>query len=219
MNMEDLQKALEALGKGGLNFAGDFVLEKHVENEIGNVEKGGIGIQINNYDTGKSAGNGSDDVAEKPKGGRPKRAGKPINKAFVYDAGNETNIRLQLFFNGLKALRWIREDTDMRSLHRIFSGGETTTRIVWTGDINALAFLFKELVNVKKLIQLPEGESIWVMVNARFWEWEGNREFGNERLGSTRTPIEQKDNIDLLVDIMTPSIPIEEIKERMQSQQ
>lgn len=212
--MEDLQKALEALGKGGLNIAGDFVLEKHVENEIGNVEKGGIGIQ-NNY-VGKAEDKSE---AAKNKGGRPKRAGKPINKAFVYDAGNETNIRLQLFFNGLKALRWIREDTDMRSLHSIFSGGETTTRIVWTGDINALAFLFKELVNVKKLVQLPEGESIWVMVNARFWEGEGNREFGNERLGSTRTPIEQKDNIDLLVDIMTPSIPIEKIKERMQSQQ
>lgn len=217
--MEDLQKALEALGKGGLNIAGDFVLKKHVDYEVGNVENGGIGIQINNYGTGKPAGNGSDDVAKKTKGGRPKRAGKAINKAFVYDAGNETNNRLQFFFTGLKTLKWIREDTDLRSLHSIFSGGETTSRIVWTGDINALAFLFKELVNVKKIVQLPEGESIWVMVNARFWEGEGNHEFGNERLGSTRTPIEQKDNIDLLVDIMNPNIPIKEIKERMQSQQ
>lgn len=219
MNMEDLQKALEALGKGGLNIAGDFVLEKHVDYEVGNVENGGTGIQINNYGTGKPAGNGSDDVAKKTKGGRPKRTGKAINKAFVYDAGNETNNRLQFFFTGLKTLKWIREDTDLRSLHSIFSGRETTSRIVWTGDINALAFLFKELVNVKKIVQLPEGESIWVMVNARFWEGEGNREFGNERLGSTRTPIEQKDNIDLLVDIMNPNIPIKEIKERMQSQQ
>lgn len=215
MNL-DIEKLAKTIAES-LNlekFKGDIVGVKVVENEFKNIENGGIGIQ-NNY-VGKAEDKSE---AAKNKGGRPKRAGKPINKAFVYDAGNETNIRLQLFFNGLKALRWIREDTDMRSLHSIFSGGETTTRIVWTGDINALAFLFKELVNVKKLVQLPEGESIWVMVNARFWEGEGNREFGNERLGSTRTPIEQKDNINLLIDIMTPSIPIEEIKERMQSQQ
>lgn len=49
MNQEDLQKALESLGRGGITVNGDLVLEKHVENEIGNVETGGIGIQINHY--------------------------------------------------------------------------------------------------------------------------------------------------------------------------
>ena len=48
MNQEELQKALEALGKSGITVNGDLVLEKHVENEIGTVEAGGIGIQINN---------------------------------------------------------------------------------------------------------------------------------------------------------------------------
>ena len=48
MKQEDIQKALEALSKGGINVNGDLVLEKHVEHEIGNVEAGGIGIQINN---------------------------------------------------------------------------------------------------------------------------------------------------------------------------
>ena len=48
MNQEDIQKALEALGKGGITVAGDLVLEKKVEYEVNNVEKGGIGIQIIN---------------------------------------------------------------------------------------------------------------------------------------------------------------------------
>ena len=48
MNKEDIQAALEAIGKGGITIAGDFVLEKHVEHEVANVESGGIGIQINN---------------------------------------------------------------------------------------------------------------------------------------------------------------------------
>lgn len=48
MTQEDLQKALEALGKGGITVAGDLVLEKHVEHEVNGVEAGGIGIQIVN---------------------------------------------------------------------------------------------------------------------------------------------------------------------------
>ena len=37
--------ALEAIGKSGITVNGDLVLSKQVENEIGNVEAGGIGIQ------------------------------------------------------------------------------------------------------------------------------------------------------------------------------
>ena len=48
MKQEDLRKALEAIAKNGITVNGDLVLEKHVENEICNVEAGGIGIQINN---------------------------------------------------------------------------------------------------------------------------------------------------------------------------
>lgn len=48
MRQEDVKKALEALGKGGITVAGDLVLEKHVEHEVNNVEAGGIGIQIVN---------------------------------------------------------------------------------------------------------------------------------------------------------------------------
>ena len=48
MTQEELQKALEAIGKGGIQVAGDLVVEKHVEYEVNNVEDGGIGIQIIN---------------------------------------------------------------------------------------------------------------------------------------------------------------------------
>ena len=51
MNNEDLQKTLEALGKGGITVAGDFVMNKNVEYEVNNVEAGGIGIQIVNGNT------------------------------------------------------------------------------------------------------------------------------------------------------------------------
>ena len=57
MNKEDMQKAMLALGKANINIAGDFVMEKHVDYEIGNVESGGIGINIVNA-------NGSEDVTD-----------------------------------------------------------------------------------------------------------------------------------------------------------
>ncbi len=48
MEKEEIQKLLESISKGGIQVNGDFVVSKHVENEIGNVENGGIGIQIVN---------------------------------------------------------------------------------------------------------------------------------------------------------------------------
>lgn len=51
---------LEKILKSGISVQGDLVLEKHVENEIGNVESYGIGIQIVN---GKA-----DDAAKTPDG-------------------------------------------------------------------------------------------------------------------------------------------------------
>lgn len=211
MTQEEIQKMLETLAKGGINVNGDLVLEKHVKHEVANVESGGIGIQIVNGITSESK-------ASNNNAGRPKRAGKTINKAFIYDAEDDRNTRLQLFFQGLIALNWINQDTDLRNFLSIFSGGETTCRIIWTGDINALAELFKELVTRKQFVKLPVGESIWLMVNARFWDHEGNKEFGNEKLGATRSPIEQKDNIDTLVDILNPAISVEDLQERLQSQ-
>ena len=50
MNPNDIQKALEAIGKSGIKVAGDLVIEKHVQYEVENVEDGGIGIQINNQE-------------------------------------------------------------------------------------------------------------------------------------------------------------------------
>ena len=65
MNKEELQSALEAIGKGGINVAGDLVIEKHVDYEVNNVEAGGIGIQINNKEAeGASLTNSDKDIKE-----------------------------------------------------------------------------------------------------------------------------------------------------------
>jgi len=72
MTQEDLQSALEALGKSGITVNGDLVLEKKVDYEVANVENGGIGIQINHgvqeknaESTDKEQQNDSDNENEK----------------------------------------------------------------------------------------------------------------------------------------------------------
>ncbi len=45
MEQDELKLIAEILAKSGIK--GDFVMEKHVEYEVNNVERGGIGIQIN----------------------------------------------------------------------------------------------------------------------------------------------------------------------------
>lgn len=211
MTQEELQKALEAISKSGITVAGDLVMEKKVEYEVNNVEKGGIGIQIN-------GGKVSEKDKGHNKGGRPKRTGETINKTFIYDADDETNKRLQYFYNALKAFGWIDVGTDLKEILIIFSGKETERRVVWTGGINTLTELFRELVQRKQLVKLPEGESIWMMVNARFWDNKHNVEFGNRKLGGTRTPVESKETIDLLVKIMDSKISIAEVVRMLQSQ-
>ena len=57
MKKEDLQAALEAISKSGIQVAGDLVLEKNVEYEVATVEDGGIGIQINNGNTAEASSN------------------------------------------------------------------------------------------------------------------------------------------------------------------
>ena len=55
MKQEDIIAALEAVKKSGITVNGDLVLEKKVDYEVANVEKGGIGVQINHGVEGKNA--------------------------------------------------------------------------------------------------------------------------------------------------------------------
>lgn len=86
MNQEDIKKVFETLEGATFNIAGDFVIEKNNTYTIENVEAGGVGMQ---FATGQETPN--DNNGRKYKGGRPKRAGKAINKSFFYDAGDEDN--------------------------------------------------------------------------------------------------------------------------------
>lgn len=195
--------------------------DHHKEINIGSVSEKSLRSIISAFfsDEGEEA-DVIEEVKDAGKRGRPRKTGRAVKKSFVYRAltDEDTNQRLQLFYKGLKQLQWIAADTQQKNFLKIFSGEDTSSRVVWTGDINTLAELFRELVQRKKYVQLPEGESIWVMVNARFWEKEGNHEFGNERLAATRAPL-NKENIDLLVRFMNPQLVVDDVIRQMNQSQ
>lgn len=207
---EEEKKTIEQMFEAMGNSGGRFVIGQVVGSQTINFNGKTPTVEINDETD-------PDLSKDKHKGGRPKRAGRTINKAFKYNVGDETNVRLQFLYNGLKALQWIKADTQLKSFLSLFSGNETTCRVVWKGEINTLSELFRELVMRKRIVQLPQGESLWIMVNARFWDKEGNHEFGNKRLGSARASLENKDSIRLLVSAMNPQVPIEKMKKAFQS--
>ena len=195
--------------------------DHHKEINIGSVSEKSLRSIISAFFSGEGEeADVVEEVKDAGKRGRPRKTGRAVKKSFVYRAltNEDTNQRLQFFYKGLKQLQWIAADTQQKNFLKIFSGEDTSSRVVWTGDINTLAELFRELVQRKKYVQLPEGESIWVMVNARFWEKEGNHEFGNERLAATRAPL-NKENIDLLVRFMNPQLVVDDVIRQMNQSQ
>ena len=149
--------------------------------------------------------------------GRKSHAGEKVTKAFIYNVRDRrlANQRLTMLFNALLAFQWIREDTSQQTFIDLFGGGDCTNRIVWMDDVNTLADLFRRLVSVEKLVDLQSPYGLWQMVDGHFWEKEGNRAFGNERLRKTHTPQEKSRHIDYLVNILNPRISEQQLKEML----
>lgn len=82
MTTEEKMKLLQA---AGIVVNGDLVLEKHVENEIGNVESGGIGIQViqTNSENPQAVKGGEATSAENTTPAERKGAGRPAEVLFA----------------------------------------------------------------------------------------------------------------------------------------
>ena len=152
------------------------------------------------------------------RGGRPKRAGTVISKAFIYEGAKDHSARLMMLCEGMRALGWIHSDTDVQVFIDIFSGGEIRQRSIWTGDANTLATLFKRLVNERGLVSLPEKHSLWVMVSGHFWDKERGKTFETDKLRNTHVPKENDQTIAYLVNILDTEYSMDEIREMIASQ-
>ena len=154
-------------------------------------------------------------ASPKTGGGRPKKTGTKIRAAFNYEG---ELVRVGMLFQGLLALEWIDEKTDRQLFLELFSGGEVSQRIIWTGDANTLAELFKRLVKERQLVTLPEKHTLWVMVNGHFWNQKRGVEFEPDKLRMTHAPKENDKTLAYLVSILDPELTLDEVREMMLSQ-
>ena len=159
------------------------------------------------------------DPESKPKAarGRKSHAGEKVTKAFRYNVRDArvANQRLAMLYKALLAFGWIREDTQLQTFIDLFGGGDCTHRIVWMDDVNTLADLFRRLVSVERLVAVQSPYGLWQMVDGHFWEKEGNRPFGNERLRKTHTPQEKSRHINYLVNILNPRYSEQQLMEML----
>ena len=152
-----------------------------------------------------------------PERGSKSHAGEKVTKAFRYNVRDArvANQRLTMLYNALLAFGWIREDTQQQTFVDLFGGGDCTHRIVWMDDVNTLADLFRRLVSVERLVAVQSPYGLWQMVDGHFWEKEGNKPFGNERLRKTHTPQEKSRHINYLVNILNPKYSEQQLMEML----
>lgn len=143
MTQDELQKALEAISRGGITVAGDLVLEKHVEHEVANVEAGGIGIQnVYSNTTAKAA---------KPrKKAERKPCGKPKTLKYYIHGNNgvlmKQRRRVDILFRKWNEWGWIDASTAPEDFDAFFEGEPRHCNITWKASTTVLTFLLQELL-------------------------------------------------------------------------
>ena len=168
----DIKELIKAAAEGFdlSNFKGDVVGVKFVENEFGNIEPGGIGIQINNGPAPKAApnskkGSGKKDSDEKPP--KPRELMTLKRRSKVLDG------HLTLFFQKLTKEGWI--DGFEANFKNLFSGQrDENCQLTWTGlyGKGTLVELFKQLIKAE-LIDVPAGFTLSSILEGHFMDKQG----------------------------------------------
>ena len=169
MKKEDIQAALEAIGKGGIQVAGDLVLEKHVEYEVANVEEGGIGIQVINGSAPKVA---NPKIQREKKDANEKPAKPRETMTFLLKSG-VTDRHLNVLYQKMVGEGWI--EGYEANFYALFSGKiDEDCEMTWMGKFGkgTLVELFKMFVGAE-VIEVPEGFTVSSILEGHFKDTKG----------------------------------------------
>jgi len=133
----------------------------------------------------------------------PKKIFEFKDYAFNYQCADGRNQRLQNFFQALKQAQFIDADSDLREMVDLFSGKRSYIRIKWLKGKESLAYIFKQLINEHKYVQLGGGR-IWDTVRSHFVK-EDSKPWEDD-LRSQKTPADKIKNLcDYIIDILNPA--------------
>ena len=210
MDKEEKIKMLKELAeaKGSLT----VILEQNNEHNIGNVENGGVGIQIfhqvQTVNNGKKEPTGNKDGKKK----KPSDA-KYVRDTFTYRFLDEEDgmARLIKLYQKLIVAGWIPKETKHEDFTSLFSGKPTDVKVKWTGKKSDLYALIKCLEK-RVLISCPGKAQIWEITSSHFLD-------GNSRsftdLNKQKTPKKSALAIEAIADLLDPTKDID--KKRLTS--
>lgn len=178
----------------------EVVLEKNVEYEIGEVQAGGIGVQVvNNGTSSPKAGTSSQRLSGKPES-------RIVRSTFTYRWIDEQESRIVMLYQYLlQAVKWIDPDTRLDDFCQLFSGRDSDCRVKWIGTQSQLCQLIKVLLD-RGYIRRPSAVGQWVIVQSHFVD-SHSRMFDN--FNRQRTPKKWVDSIGQMAEILNPSVPID----------
>lgn len=197
--LEQLEK-IAALMKGAqITVQGDYVPYKHVDYQIGNIEAGGIGVQIVNGDAPKTSGSTTAGVSKKTE---PKIVPSTFTYRWIDD--QETRI-LQLYQYMLLGVKWIDKNTDSDEFCNLFRGEDCDSKVKWIGKQSQLYYLIKVLLE-KDYIRKPKGVGQWIIVQSHFVD-KDSRMFTD--FNSQKKPAKTADTIEQMAEILNPAKKID----------
>lgn len=134
----------EFLNKGGTFIAGDYVKDKHVDYQVGNVENGGVGIQNIYYEKKPTSPKPNKKSEKKPTSDKPKTLK-------YYTHGNngkliEQRKRVTIVYRKLNEWGWIDDNTTANDFDSFFEGEPRHCNITWIANTTILTILLQELL-------------------------------------------------------------------------
>ena len=152
---------------------GDYVERKHVEHEVGNVESGGIGIQVVNGNIAKPTASKEKPAMTDKTIKKTEPANKQRETMTFRRTGGVTDGHLTLLFMELCHEGWIEGSEEC--FKALFSGQrDKDCTLTWMGTHGkgTLVELFRQLMGAK-LIALPEGYSLPAVLEGHFKDKNG----------------------------------------------
>ena len=180
----------------------EIVIEKNVEYEIGNVEAGGIGVQVNQGV--QTVDNGAKKPAKTTSQSKPATF-KMVNDVFTYKWTKQHPERVTHFYQYLVKLHAIDKDTSHEEFEKLFTGVPTDVTVKWIAPKSALKFL---MTTLKKRGYIKEGK-IWVITESHFKDAQNNL-FKNMR--NEHDPEYLEDVINRIADTLNPNHDVKPIK-------
>ena len=193
----------EFLNKGGTFIAGDYVKDKHVDYQVGNVENGGVGIQINNYEKKLTSPKANKKSEKKPTSDKPKTL-----KYFTHGNNGklmEQRRRVLIIYRWFTEWKWIDDNTNPDDFDAFFEGEPRHCNITWIANTTILTILLQELLKQPYLTE-QTGCSAKSLVEQQF----------GKTANSDRSRLDEdaEEKIKLILLILDTRNPLPEPRER-----